>query len=54
MIESKIIEYSSNDKVDQKDGGTFEVGDKIQLSFTPEATDNYKNAMLASDIVNRF
>ena len=54
MIESKIIEYSSSAKTDQKDGGTFDVGDKIQLSFTPEATDNYKNAMLASDIVNRF
>lgn len=33
MIENKITEYTSQEKADLKDGGTFDVGDKISLSF---------------------
>ena len=46
LIESKITEYTSSQDENQKDGGKFNVGDQIQLSFNSQSTDDYKNAKL--------
>lgn len=54
LIQRKITEYSSSADPSQKDGGTFKIGDQIQLCFQPSASFEHKDVKMEEQIIQKF
>ena len=46
LIQRKITEYSSSADPSQQDGGTFNIGNEIQLSFQPSSNFEHKDVKM--------
>lgn len=54
LIQRKITEYSSSADPSQQDGGTFNIGNEIQLSFQPSSNFEHKDVKMEEQIIQKF
>lgn len=51
LIEKKIVEYSASD---EQEGGTFQIGELLELEFQPTGRIETSNAKMSADILAKF
>jgi hypothetical protein len=51
LIEQKVVEYSASD---EQDGGSFKVGDVLELSLQPSGALETANAKMEKDILEKY
>lgn len=51
LIEKKIVEYSASDA---QEGGTFQIGELLELEFQPTGRIETSNAKMSTDILAKF